>query len=207
MRRHQADGRWRCCRRLCCGRRGPATGESRADFAARAGVGLHVVEGAEDGTRPAWDLPYAEFMALADAVAVLNPSLRDAVRDRRGVRSAADLPDARRPGDGHRRAGRRRHAGHGRGAAAVGDHRGVPAPRCAGARCRAVGLARGVRRVALPGVRLVPVPDRPAGAGTPASCWRRAAGAAAAAGGGAGPVGLTGRVGRRGDPGHLRGCR
>jgi hypothetical protein len=51
--------------------------EGRADFAARAGIGLHVVEGAEDGTGPAWELPYAEFMALADAVAVLNPSLRD----------------------------------------------------------------------------------------------------------------------------------
>jgi hypothetical protein len=50
--------------------------ESRADFAGRAGVGLHVVEGAEDGTCPAWALPYAEFTALAEAVAVLNPSLR-----------------------------------------------------------------------------------------------------------------------------------
>ena len=51
--------------------------EGRADFAARAGVDLHVVNGAEDGTGPAWELPYAEFMALADAVAVLNPSLRE----------------------------------------------------------------------------------------------------------------------------------
>ena len=43
--------------------------ENRADFAARAQLSFHVVEGAEDGTRPAWELPYAEFMALADAVA------------------------------------------------------------------------------------------------------------------------------------------
>ncbi len=50
--------------------------EGQAEFAARAGVGLHVVQGAEDGTGPAWALPYAEFIALADAVAVLNPSLR-----------------------------------------------------------------------------------------------------------------------------------
>jgi hypothetical protein len=50
--------------------------ESREDFAARAGVDLHVVEGVEDGTCPAWDLPYATFSALGDAVSVLNPSLR-----------------------------------------------------------------------------------------------------------------------------------
>jgi hypothetical protein len=50
--------------------------ENREDFAARAGVGLHVVEAVEDGTRPVWNLPYATFSALGDAVSVLNPSLR-----------------------------------------------------------------------------------------------------------------------------------
>src|SRR6516225_2917838 len=50
--------------------------ESREDFAARAGVGLPLVEGAEDGSYPVWELPYAEFTALADAVSVLSPSLR-----------------------------------------------------------------------------------------------------------------------------------
>ena len=51
-------------------------GESLEDLAARAGVGLHVVEGAENGSRPVWDLPYGTFTALGDAVSVLNPSLR-----------------------------------------------------------------------------------------------------------------------------------
>jgi hypothetical protein len=51
-------------------------GESPTDFACRAGVASHVVKGAEDGSRPAWVLPYPEFAALADAAAVLNPSLR-----------------------------------------------------------------------------------------------------------------------------------
>jgi hypothetical protein len=50
--------------------------ESRDDFAARAGVDLHVVEGVEAGSCPVWDLPYATFTALGDAVSVLNPSLR-----------------------------------------------------------------------------------------------------------------------------------
>lgn len=50
--------------------------ESREDFAVRAGVSLHVLEGVEDGDCPAWDLPYATFSALNDAVSVLNPSLR-----------------------------------------------------------------------------------------------------------------------------------
>ena len=52
-------------------------GEQRTDLAARAGLSVHVVEGAEDGTRPAWQLPYLEFMALADAVAAPQPSWRD----------------------------------------------------------------------------------------------------------------------------------
>ena len=51
-------------------------GESQEEFAVRAGVDLHVVRGAEDRTRPVWDLPYATFTALSDAVSALNPSLR-----------------------------------------------------------------------------------------------------------------------------------
>jgi hypothetical protein len=51
--------------------------ESQADFAARAEVGLRVVQDAEDGTRPAWELPYPEFVALADAVATPHPSWHD----------------------------------------------------------------------------------------------------------------------------------
>jgi hypothetical protein len=50
--------------------------ESREDFAARARVGLQVVEGVEGGNCPVWDLPYDTFTALGDAVSVLNPSLR-----------------------------------------------------------------------------------------------------------------------------------
>ncbi len=52
-------------------------GESWEQFALRAGVEPAVVEGAENGTRPAWALPYTEFTALADAVSALNPPLRD----------------------------------------------------------------------------------------------------------------------------------
>jgi hypothetical protein len=51
--------------------------ENRAGFAARAQLSFHVVEGAEDGTCPAWELQYAEFMALADAVAASDPSWRE----------------------------------------------------------------------------------------------------------------------------------
>jgi hypothetical protein len=54
-----------------------ACGEDRAELAARAGLGVHVVDGAEDGTRPAWALPYPEFMALADAMAAPHPSWRE----------------------------------------------------------------------------------------------------------------------------------
>ena len=50
--------------------------ESGATFAARAGVAPSVMGGAEDGTSPAWALPYFEFTALADAVSVVNPWLR-----------------------------------------------------------------------------------------------------------------------------------
>ena len=54
-----------------------AYGEDRADLAARAGLDVHVVDGAESGTRPAWALPYPEFMAIADAVAAPHPSWRE----------------------------------------------------------------------------------------------------------------------------------
>ena len=54
-----------------------AYGENRADLAARAGVEVHVVGGAESGTRPAWALPYPEFMAIAEAVAAPHPSWRE----------------------------------------------------------------------------------------------------------------------------------
>jgi hypothetical protein len=51
--------------------------ENRADFSARAQLSVQVVEGAEDGTHPAWELQYAEFMALADAVGSACPSWRE----------------------------------------------------------------------------------------------------------------------------------
>ena len=51
--------------------------EDRAEFAARAGLALAVVNGAEEGTCPAWQLPYDEFTALADAVGWLDPSQRE----------------------------------------------------------------------------------------------------------------------------------
>jgi hypothetical protein len=54
-----------------------AYGENRADLAARAGVDIHVVGGAESGTRPAWALPYPEFMVIAEAVAAPHPSWRE----------------------------------------------------------------------------------------------------------------------------------
>lgn len=54
-----------------------AYGEDRADLAARAGLGVHVIDGAEDGTGPAWSLPYPEFMALADAMAAPHSSWRE----------------------------------------------------------------------------------------------------------------------------------
>jgi transcriptional regulator with XRE-family HTH domain len=50
--------------------------ESQTHFAERAGVTANVVEGAEDGTRPAWALPYCQFAALAGAASALNPWLR-----------------------------------------------------------------------------------------------------------------------------------
>jgi hypothetical protein len=50
-------------------------GESRAGLAARAGLARRVVDGAEDGTRPAWALPYEQFTALAGALTTLDPRL------------------------------------------------------------------------------------------------------------------------------------
>lgn len=50
-----------------------AHAEDHAGFAARARVAAEVVIGAEDGTQPAWALPYEEFTALADAVAATCP--------------------------------------------------------------------------------------------------------------------------------------
>jgi hypothetical protein len=54
-----------------------AYGEDQADLAARAGLDVHVVNGAEDGTRPAWALAYPEIMAVAEAVAAPHPSWRE----------------------------------------------------------------------------------------------------------------------------------
>ena len=54
-----------------------AYGEDRTDLATRAGLAVHVVDGAEDGTRPAWALLYPEFMALADAVTAAHSSWRE----------------------------------------------------------------------------------------------------------------------------------
>ena len=54
-----------------------AYGEDRAELAARAGLAVHVIDGAEDGTDPAWSLPYPEFMALADAVAAPHAPWRE----------------------------------------------------------------------------------------------------------------------------------
>jgi hypothetical protein len=49
--------------------------ESKERFAARAGVGLSVVEGIEDRSCPVWELPYATFSALGDAVSALDQAL------------------------------------------------------------------------------------------------------------------------------------
>ena len=137
--------------------------EDRADLAGRAGLGIHVLEGAEDGTRPAWELPYAEFMALADAVALAHPSWRDLFETAAACDLLVTLPARRRSGDGDRCAGRRRYTGHNRDAAAVGDHRGVPRRARRGVRADDGGPARGMRQPDLPGVRRLPVRDRRAG--------------------------------------------
>jgi hypothetical protein len=45
----------------------------RAGFAERAGVSVHVVAAVEDGTPPAWALPYAEFTAMATTMSTRTP--------------------------------------------------------------------------------------------------------------------------------------
>jgi hypothetical protein len=45
----------------------------RAGFAERAGVSVHVVDAVEDGTPPAWALPYTEFTAVATTVSACTP--------------------------------------------------------------------------------------------------------------------------------------
>jgi transcriptional regulator with XRE-family HTH domain len=52
-------------------------GESRQAFAARAGVPAAAVAGAEDGSCPAWMLPYDQYQAIEAAVSVLNPGLAE----------------------------------------------------------------------------------------------------------------------------------
>ena len=160
--------------------------ENRADFAARAQLSFHVVEGAEDGTRPAWELPYAEFMALADAVAASYPSWRELFE----TAAACDLlVTCLLDGD----------QAMATDVLADDDTRDVTVallrwaitgelPGCPGHRTRAAAgpLARRVRAFRPPAERC-------------------AADTAAAASGGAGPVVLAGRVGWRGDPRRLRG--
>jgi hypothetical protein len=103
-----------------------AYGEDRADLAARAGLAVHVVDGAEDGTDPAWSLAYPEFMALADAVAAPHASRRElfetaaacdllvtCLLDGDQAMATDVLADNDTPG-------------HDRGAFAVGDNRGPP---------------------------------------------------------------------------------
>jgi len=53
------------------------SGESQEAFAARAGVPAAAVAGAEDGSCPAWALPYDRYEAIEAAVSVLNPGLRE----------------------------------------------------------------------------------------------------------------------------------
>ena len=156
--------------------------EDRADLAARAGLGVHVVDGAEDGTGPAWSLAYPEFMALADALAAPHSSWRELFE----TAAACDLlvtclldGDQAMATDVLANDDTRTY----RGAAAVGDHRRLPG------------------RPATPGWRRRRSRDR----SLPVGCWARAAGAAAPAGGGAGPVEFAGRLGRRRDPRRLRG--
>jgi hypothetical protein len=48
-------------------------GEDHETFAARAGIAAIVGAAAAAGTCPAWELPYDEYTALADAVATLWP--------------------------------------------------------------------------------------------------------------------------------------
>jgi hypothetical protein len=50
--------------------------EGQEEFAVRAGVALEVVNGAENGSQPAWAMAYDAFTALADATSASNPDLR-----------------------------------------------------------------------------------------------------------------------------------
>src|SRR5277367_2184724 len=50
--------------------------ESLNEFALRAGIPPDVAAAAEDGTRPAWAMPYPQFADLADAAASGDPALR-----------------------------------------------------------------------------------------------------------------------------------
>jgi transcriptional regulator with XRE-family HTH domain len=52
-----------------------ALGESREAFAARAGISAEVAAGAEDGSCPAWALPYELYEAIESAVGAGNPGL------------------------------------------------------------------------------------------------------------------------------------
>jgi len=52
-------------------------GESREQFAARAGVSAEVAAGAEGGSCPAWALPYELYEAIEAAVGAGNPGLSE----------------------------------------------------------------------------------------------------------------------------------
>jgi transcriptional regulator with XRE-family HTH domain len=52
-------------------------GQSREAFAARAGVSAAAAAGAEDGTCPAWALPYDQYRAIEAAVRVTGPGLAE----------------------------------------------------------------------------------------------------------------------------------
>jgi len=52
-----------------------AARESREVFAARAGMSVEVVAGAEDGRCPAWALPYELYEAVEAAVGAASPGL------------------------------------------------------------------------------------------------------------------------------------
>jgi hypothetical protein len=53
------------------------SGESREAFAARAGIPAAAVAGAEDGTIPAWALPYDQYQAIEAALSVTRPGLAE----------------------------------------------------------------------------------------------------------------------------------
>ena len=96
-------------------------GESREAFAARAGVPAAAVAGAEDGTCPAWILPYDQYQAIEAAVAGAG---RGVLRGR-GLRSVPGGPaEGGRRDRGRRAGGAARGAReHGLGAADLGRDR------------------------------------------------------------------------------------